>query len=377
MIQDNPSHTRPGLDGCVLCGKCLEVCPLLAATGREELSPRAKAVLTVHGGSHSAEDLARLCLGCGRCARVCPQGQDVPAVVAALRAARPDFRQWLWKAALARSGALWPVAATLAKPMPKDFLRKRLGGLLKGLGALSRPGCEPFVRVAGLSDAWRGRRAALFSGCAGAHAARRWTDRAARLLDMAGVTRAEAEFQCCGATLGSAGLPRERDAARAANVAAWRAAGRPLLAAFCVSCLAGLRAYAGPGLFQDAAEEAAWAASITPLSAILQGGRFVLTSNPGRAAWHTPCHAAFPDPDMALWRGVPGLDLETPEARCCGFGGVLQLADPALAARVSELRWRDMTAGLVLTGCSACAMQLAAAAPEGVRAAHWLDALDA
>ncbi|WP_051202528.1 (Fe-S)-binding protein [Desulfovibrio aminophilus] len=375
-MRKHAPHTPPGLDGCVLCGKCLEACPLLAATGREELSPRAKAVLTAHGDSRTAEDLARLCLGCGRCVRVCPQGQDAPAVVAGLRAARPDFRQWLWKAALARSGALWPVAATLAKPIPKDFLQKRLGGLLKGLGALSRPGCEPFARVESPSDAWRGRRAALFSGCAGAHAARRWTDKAARILELAGVERAQAHFQCCGATLGSAGLPRERDAARAANVAAWRAAGRPLLAAFCASCLAGLRAYAGSGLFRDAEEEAAWTASITPLSAILQGGGFVLTRNPGRVAWHTPCHADVPDPDPALWLGVPGLDLESPEARCCGFGGVLQLADPALAARVSALRWENLRADLVLTGCSACAMQLAATASEGVRAAHWLDALD-
>ena len=26
---------------CILCGRCLSVCPLFAATGREELSPRA------------------------------------------------------------------------------------------------------------------------------------------------------------------------------------------------------------------------------------------------------------------------------------------------------------------------------------------------
>ena len=108
---------------CILCGKCLEVCPLLAATGREELGPRAKADLcAMLAGDDSllrGEDAARLaglCLGCGRCRKVCSQGVDVPGLVAALRGAHPDFRGWLWKTWLTHARELWAAGSTAARP---------------------------------------------------------------------------------------------------------------------------------------------------------------------------------------------------------------------------------------------------------------------
>src|SRR5690606_29044582 len=100
--------TRTSPD-CVLCGCCLEGCPLFAVTGREELSPRAKALLAgpskfaaanlPEGGLPQADvaALTGLCLACGRCEKLCPQGVKVPALMTAMRAAHPDFRQWLWK----------------------------------------------------------------------------------------------------------------------------------------------------------------------------------------------------------------------------------------------------------------------------------------
>lgn len=360
---------------CVLCGKCLEACPLLAATGREELSPRAKFVLAERGPAPSAEALARICLACGRCRAVCPQDADIPGLVASLRAAHPDFRRWLWKTLLDKGGALQPLAAGLAKLAPADFLRQHLGTLLKGARALADPGCAPFLRIESLPQDRRGQRVALFAGCAGTRLAARWADTAQSLLAGLGVEAVDPGFGCCGASLGSAGLLPEQTAARAANVAAWRAAGRPLVTVFCSSCLAGLAAYPRE-VFVDADEQAAWAGALAPLSTLLQGGRFVLTRDPGAVAWHGSCHAPDPDPDLALLASVPGLALEVPEARCCGFGGVLQLAAPDLAARVAARRWDNLGAGPVLTGCTACAMELAASAPKGASAAHWLDALE-
>lgn len=374
MTRTIPQTSPPDARDCVLCGKCLEACPLLAATGREELSPRAKFVLAGRGPAPSAEALARLCLACGRCRAVCPQDADIPGLVAQLRAAHPDFRRWLWKTLLDKGGALQPLAAGLARLAPADFLRNHLGSLLKGLKGLSQPGCAPFLRIASLPDQWRGRAVALFAGCAGARLAPRWADAAQNLLDRLNVARAEAAFQCCGAALGSAGLLPEQAAARAANVAAWRASGRPLVTAFCSSCLAALAAYPREA-FADEAEQADWTGTLTPLSTLLQGGRFVLTRDPGALAWHLACHAEK-DPALDLLRSVPGLALEVPEARCCGFGGVLQLAAPDLAAQVAARRWEDLGAGTALTGCTACAMELAASAPEGAAAAHWLDALE-
>ena len=128
---------------CILCGKCLEVCPLIRATGPEELGPRAKADLCrLLAEDHSlldGEDVARLaglCLGCGRCRAVCSRGVDVPGLVAALRAAHPDFRQWLWKTWLTNAKTLWGTGSTAAGLIPKRFRPEKFGPLLRMLAGL-------------------------------------------------------------------------------------------------------------------------------------------------------------------------------------------------------------------------------------------------
>ena len=84
---------------CVLCGKCLEVCPLYAATGREELSPKAKFFLAktlaaspAHLSEKAAVELAAKCLACGKCEKACPFGLCAPELMADLRAAPPQHR---------------------------------------------------------------------------------------------------------------------------------------------------------------------------------------------------------------------------------------------------------------------------------------------
>jgi Fe-S oxidoreductase len=75
---DLPRQDRPEND-CILCGRCMEVCPVLGCTGREELGPRAKGLmarrLKESPGELSLDKvkaLASLCAGCDRCRSVCP-----------------------------------------------------------------------------------------------------------------------------------------------------------------------------------------------------------------------------------------------------------------------------------------------------------------
>ena len=119
---------------CILCGKCLEVCPLLGATGREELGPRAKAdlysLLKDNKSLLSGEDAARLaglCLGCHRCTEVCSQGVDIPGLVATLRGAHPDFKGWLWKTWLTNARGLWSSTSLAAKLIPNKFRPEKFG----------------------------------------------------------------------------------------------------------------------------------------------------------------------------------------------------------------------------------------------------------
>ena len=101
---------------CILCGRCLSVCPLFAATGREELSPRAKFFLAraVAEGradlsARAAEILATVCLSCGKCESACPLGLCGPDLVAELRASHPGFAGFLWKLWIERAGLMFVI----------------------------------------------------------------------------------------------------------------------------------------------------------------------------------------------------------------------------------------------------------------------------
>ena len=424
--------TQPPLERreCVLCGCCLELCPLLAATGREELSPRAKALLAGPSKFTAATlnddaiaELAGLCLACGKCEQLCPQGVSIPKLIARLRAAHPDFRQWLWRQWITKLQPYWALAARGARLVPDSLAPAGLGLALKGLRGL-RPGkgLRPWLTITqfpaqAFRQAYGDRPVALFDGCVGSGPRKTWADTARFLLRGLGAERVEAAFSCCGSTLGVAGLPEDQDSARRANVDAWRKAGRPLVVTYCATCRKGLMDYAadhaqaGPGsesasgpesgsrtdLFADGGEAALWAASVAPLSGLLAGA----TTKAGRGApaivgYHQPCHAVLPgtptsagttgDADLALLKSLLGARLRTPaKADCCGFGGIMQLAAPDLSTQVGAACWANLDAALgftaapevtpghVLTGCSGCVMQLSATAPAGANVGHWLE----
>jgi glycolate oxidase iron-sulfur subunit len=411
--QDDMSNAKPERD-CVLCGCCLEQCPLFAATGREELSPRAKALLAGPSKFSAASldddavaELAGLCLACGRCEKLCPQGVNVPRLMARLRAEHPDFRQWLWRQWITKLAPYWSLAAQGAALLPESFAPAGLGLALKGLRGL-RPGkgLRAWLTITKFPlEAYRAkhgdRPVVLFDGCVGSGPRKAWADTARFLLRGLGANLVEAAFSCCGSTLGVAGLPEDQHKARRANVAAWRKAGRPLVVTYCATCRKGLAEYVGSeggaGLFADAVEEAAWTAGLTPLSALLAGAQ----AKAGRGApaivgWHRPCHADLNDgagdADFTLMSALLGTRLRTPaKAGCCGFGGIMQLSAPQLSARVGGACWDGLDSALglsaapevlgaqVLTGCSGCVMQLLATAPQAAQPpqapqiGHWLE----
>lgn len=369
---------------CILCGKCMEVCPLLRATDREELSPRAKSelcrVLADCPDELSEVDAARLaglCLGCSRCAEICPQGVDVPALVAGLRSAHPNFRSWLWKTWLTRAKQLWAPGSAAAKLVPKPFYTEQLGPMLKMLAGMSGgPGLEPFVEIVEFSDTHRGEQMLLFAGCTANYVQGRWLTAALRLLDGLGVDVLPGDFVCCGAGLKCAGFEGEGQSMAERNVAIWREAGRPKVVTFCTSCHAGLKGYGD--CFSDEAEQNLWRESFLPLSVVVSEVGFLVSDNmPEKLGYHHPCHAGKADPDRAFLKAVLGDHLTAATDRqCCGFGGVMRLAAPGATDPVNRECW-DALAGVdtVLSGCSACLSQLSATAPDGVNVGHWLEAI--
>ncbi len=377
---------KPHEKACILCGRCLEVCPLLAATAREELGPRAKHQLdaAVRAGSippRSAKELAGLCLGCGRCADVCPQGLEAVEVVAAMRGRHPGLYEWLWKIWMRRARATWPALAGLAAKYPHRLPGTARMSLLRGMAPQSTPRTwlqfDCTAPVTGMPS-----QVAVFPGCVGAAARGDWLEKAEIMVRTAGgSTLSTLAWECCGATLGHAGLRAEQRHVQEHNIAVWRKAGRPCLTVFCASCLGGLLAYAADAALPwEPGEAALWATSIKPLSALLLERKCnleVTEQTPVAVYYHRPCHGGRLDTDQELLRRGFGERLHVPkEARCCGMGGIMQLAAIHLSRTVATACWENLGAAsgdALVTGCSGCVLQLTATAPEGIRVVHWLD----
>ncbi|BBD08847.1 (Fe-S)-binding protein [Desulfovibrio ferrophilus] len=393
MQQDNDITDEKQKPQCILCGKCLEVCPLLAATGREEFSPRGKLLLLSRLAEApetlseaDAERLASLCLTCGRCAKACPQGTDVPAEVSRLRAKHPGFQRWLWKTWVERSGLLWPAAAKLGNVL-KGKLPGRSDGVAAGLASkLATMGLGgelvPWIAAESFDACPQAPKIVLFPGCLARSVRTDWTDKALSLLNRLGAQVQDApDWACCGGTLGHAGLlERQREAART-NVRAWREAGRPSIVTYCASCHHGLASYMDlNGLEFEDGEVEVWTKALVPLSELVACGRFgVVDAAPEQVHYHQPCHAPEPDPDRAWMTKAVGERLAPVDGKaCCGMGGVLQMAAPGLSSQVAGNLWESMRPApgdQVITGCSGCWLQLASTAPEGVCVGHWLDLL--
>ncbi|MFW5735130.1 MAG: (Fe-S)-binding protein [Oceanidesulfovibrio sp.] len=374
---------------CILCGRCLEVCPLVSATGREELSPKAKHTLAQVLRQDPARlqgkrvaDLAGLCLACGRCEKACPQGLCAPDAVAALRKAHPDLTQWLWKQWIEKGGALWPALAWLSRRLPEggEEPAPRYDAF-KTMGA--GPALEPFLRVSKFVDAGMGRKAAIFPGCTARRLFPEWTRRAAELLAGLGFGAPEKTpaWACCGCTLGHAGCEEAQREAQLTNVLAWRKAGRPLMVTFCATCRCGLRSYPEADLGWEQGEAEQWRKAVVSLASPMAGTEVVAVSEPPSAVYyHKPCHgsgqAGAGADEALLARALGARYAGTTGDVCCGMGGIMQLGAPALSRKVADSLWTRLdppSGSLVLTGCSGCVLHLKATAPSGVAVGHWLE----
>lgn len=451
------STTNGGTEGdttgqpraCLLCGQCTAVCPAFLTTGQEELSPRAKHLVFAalrdepgRLGLKPARELADRCLSCGRCAAICPQGLSVPQALAALRAKHPNWQQWLWKQWIEHGRLLWPALAQMTRVVPGAVVPEGVQHMLRSAAAMLPPPppapwivAEPVTQET-TQGATRGEAARppamLFAGCTARRIRPRWKDTARALLRWLGhpapAQGDEESFTCCGSTLEHAGIPDAAAAARARNLDAWRAAGRPLLVTFCATCHHGLSEYPGhTDLDWQDGEREAWTAALRPLSTLWGDAAFRVTTDapaqpeadaPAPVRYHQPCHRKGTDPDAVWLRALLGSRMRPPGGvNCCGMGGVLQLAAPDLSRTVANACWSallpervaasiaaaspasvpasasgaasapvsatstatappgapqapDIT---VLTGCSGCTLQLAATAPSNVRVLHWLD----
>lgn len=390
-MSDTPQNIPDRTDNpaCVLCGRCLSVCPLFAATGREELSPRAKFFMTQALASgradlseKAASLLTTLCLSCGKCESACPLGLCGPDLAARVRAAHPGFAGHLWKLWIERAGLIWPLARAVAKLVPKGLPSRaitRAKASLDALGPEHAP--TPWIFPETFDRRHAGQKAVLFSGCVAEYASPQWKDAAKRLLAGLGIdVLPDPGFTCCGAPLGHAGALDAQTAVQRHNIEAWRQAGRPMIVVFCATCRYGLHAYADTERLGMTAEEIdLWNNGLVSLADLLGDTTFRTgEAAPPAVRYHQPCHGADDNRDLAMLRRAVGerLVFHENETPCCGFGGLTKLTSPELsdvvAARAFAV-YAPRPGDQIVTGCSGCVTQLRANAPAGVIVGHWLE----
>lgn len=372
-----PSISSSQTGPCLLCGRCLEVCPVFRATCREELSPRGKAFLLDQSRHMDLNDLAvsrlaELCTGCGRCTRICPQNIDLPGEISRLKSRHDRFRAWIWSRIVSAGLRLPPYLRPLRHCLPAgpSFVRTAIS---------AETGISPVLRLT--SDLPLSKtRAAVFSGCVGGHVRPGLKQKAGQILKMAGYqVLDQPSWHCCGYPFRSSGLPELQLREIQANLRIWLNAGRPLIFCFCATCAQALKNI--PDLLPENPLAREMADNIFPLDSVLKSLKACAVQNPGldRVIWHEPCHGPW-DSAGNLSRLLTGAGLSPPaEVReCCGMGGTLALQHPGLSSSIARNFWAGLprNAGTMLvTDCGGCLLQLQSTAPGSVSTGHWLDLL--
>ena len=365
---------------CVLCGKCMEVCPVFSATAKEELSPRAKYFLLQELASGKRElaenkvrDLTGICLKCERCSNICPQGLDVPSAILELKSRSPGWKSWIWKKL---SGNLH-----LVYPLLYGWKRIKNLGEIKQITSSRAREVTPWLKVMSVNPVGEQENAVIFPGCLSRYAAHGWQDSAEELIKRSNYSLLDMpDWNCCGFAVSRAGLPEEARKLQQDNLDLWRELNRPYIFVLCTTCLKGLREMADNDLNWQG-EEKNWLASLIPVSSILKHCQLQIEASAfDRDLFlHWPCHAR--DEDWAVWKQTGILARANIEEvdTCCGFGGCLQIEDPQIPKLLGRDYWESIRetdkTRQILTECSACIMQLDRFKPANVQVAHWLDVI--
>ncbi len=344
----------PAVEKCFGAGLCKKasgtMCPPAAATRDEARSTRARANAlqgVVCGavplgaiGEDEFRDVLGTCVACKACKTECPAGVDMAALkvewLAEVRAREgvpplargiADFRRL---AALAAPVA--PLVNTLGRSRGARLVTDRVGV------AHARPlpsfAARPLTRRLGRRSEADGagaaeRTAVLFVDCFIQYQEPGIGEALARLLAAAGTRLELADVGCCGRTALSAGqVQKARAAARRALDGLYPrvAAGDEILFVE-PSCLS-MACDDWTRLLPDDRRVAEVAAVSRPALALVAdlaaGGRLRFRPG-GRALLHSHCHEkalGFAAATCAALAAVPGLEVDDPDAGCCGMSGV-------------------------------------------------------
>lgn len=379
--------------GCMRCGNCKAVCPILRELGTESVSPRARVRL-VHGLvsgevelSPRYREIIGKCLNCRACADECPSGILPNEVVLNARGhlvvekGLPLVKQVIFRHAM-RTRRLFPAGAKLmgylqrAVLLDKPWTPARLVFPLMGMKLDKQVpmfALKPFLeRVPEVVEAPnRKYRVAYFVGCAGNLIFPQIGEAVVGLLHHHGVEVVIPKDQmCCGTPIFNSG-----DFAGAAyfarqNLRAFEKLGVDAIITACGSCgltwqrewqeLLGIEV---PDRISsnvyDIAQFLTDCLGIESLDAAADKN--------ARVTYHDPCHlvrgmrvGAQPRKLLSTLPGAEFVEMSDADG-CCGGGGAFSIYHPDLSRAVGARKAESISntgAEIVATGCPSCMMQL-------------------
>jgi glycolate oxidase iron-sulfur subunit len=376
---------------CVHCGFCTATCPTYQVLGDDLDSPRGRIYLikrALEGAPVTRKTQLHLdrCLTCRACETTCPSGVRYGRLV--------DIGRALVEARTTRSPMDRLSRAVLGFGLP----RRRLFGLLVGLGRLARPLLPGALKakvpqgVAPAGD-WpaprHARKMLALAGCVQPSLAPSINAAAARVLDRFGVSLIEAPGAgCCGAVRFHMNYHEQgREDMRALIDAWWPLVERGAVEAIVMTasgCGVTVKDYVHL-LAQDPdyRDKAARISELTkdlsevvPFEAIPKGTAL------GRVAFHSPCTLQHGQQirgtvEARLARAGFEVTAVRDAHLCCGSAGTYSLLEPAISG---ELRSRKLTSlqetgpDCIATANIGCLSHLQGAAEVPVR--HWIELLD-
>jgi heterodisulfide reductase subunit D len=352
-----------GLDSCVKCGSCVDVCPVYAQTQKLETTMGGfftnlkSSVRKKYGfprmlfGHRKTEDMptvysdhSYLCTLCGRCKVVCPSFIDTKG----LRIATRGFM--VEKGAC--PGAMYRLAETLGKVH----------------NIIGEPNEDRPMWVEALGEIpkhmYQKEKAKLvyFVGCVASYfpMTKRIPQSFVQILEKAGVdfTILGGEEWCCGFPLIGAGMKKEAETFLRHNLEKVKEKGAERVVFACPSCY--------HTWMEECNTDIEIFHSTQFIKRLINEGKISFKETTIKVTYHDPCDlgraSGVYEAPREILRAIPGVELlEMEENReqcnCCGGGGNLEMVNPDLSAALAQAKIEEIKAtgaGTVITACQQC-----------------------
>lgn len=377
----------------------MSVCPVYQVTGLEAYSPRGKLTLVEanrEGRLASSDRFAELlsyCLLCGACSDTCPAGVDVDDCIQQARtrlveekglpAGKRFFFHYLLDSEsilplLLKGGSLFQ--GLFFKRIPEDsgiYCRFPIPLLAQRSWLPSL--AETFFLEENLpQDIDTSAKVAYFTGCVTNYL---FPDIGRAILDifkfLGEPVWVPKKQRCCGFPAFSAGDKETAVSLAKANISIFTNGQFDYIVTACASCNAHLR-FNYPKLLADEpffAEKAVeLSRKVIDISTFLSHKKdflrhlSTLTSQNGilKVTYHDPCHFRFKQKIMQeprlIIKSLPrvGFHQFEGDSRCCGHGGLFNIAHYDLSQRILEKRMavlKEMGTCILVTSCMGCLLQ--------------------